>query len=111
MTTAQICRDGIRVRLIKDAERFYLQVQGEADPDDSREDMLPCDPDVLCAVLRGMTYQLVSAASYCVVRRTPANVTIEYKTDSKTQRCEMSSQEFGQLIAPMMPARLRAMLI
>jgi hypothetical protein len=111
MAISEFCKDGIRVRLIREDDVLFLQIMRSDEPDDSREGMTPCDPDVLCAVLRGLTYQLASPAGYCAIHRSGKNVTVEMQSGEVKHRCTMTSDEFAHLIWPVMPIRLRAMLI
>jgi hypothetical protein len=111
MAISEICKDGIRVRLLTEDEQLFLQVLSMDEPEGSREGMTPCDPDVLCSVLRGLTYQLASPAGYCAIRREGATVTIELQSATVRHRCSMTPEQFSHLIWPVMPVRLRAMLL
>lgn len=111
MAISELCKDGIRVRLLMDNERLYLQVYDEdADVEDAARAM-PCDPDALSGVLMGLTYQLSSESTYCVIRRTGPDVSIEFQTGNSRRHCSVTVEEFKRVIMPVMPSRLRAMLL
>jgi hypothetical protein len=111
MSVSELCKDHIRIRLIREDEGLFLQVASEDEPEDSRTGLMPCDPDVLCSVLRGLTYQLSSKDTYCVIRRSGSMIDIEYQRGSDRHKCSLEAEEFARLVAPAMPARLRAMLL
>lgn len=111
MGISEICRDGVRVSLVLEDARLYLQIGLVEPAGDSRPHRMPCDPDVLCAVLRGMTYQVVSREANIILRRSGSEIILEFGTDSERHRCEMSRDDFAKVIAPVMPTRLRAMLL
>jgi hypothetical protein len=88
-----------------------LQVLGSDEPETDHKGAMPCDPDVLVAVLRGITYQLASETGYCAIRRVGPNVSLEYQAGTNRHTCHMSADEYGKLVSPQVPARLRAMLL
>jgi hypothetical protein len=111
METTEICKDGLTVSLTRQNDRVILQIVSYAEPPEPFAGMVPCEPDVLCAVLRGLTYQIASEAMYCLIRRLGGKVTIEGQTGPNRFHCSMSLDEFGHLLSPIMPPRLRAMLL
>jgi hypothetical protein len=111
MSVSELCKDGIRVRLFRKDERLYLQVNSSDDPEDDQRGAMPCDPDVLASVLRGLTYQLASETGYCAIRRVGSDVRLEFQTGSTRQSCDMSVEQFSKLVSPVLPPRLRATLL
>lgn len=111
MGVSEFCKDGVRVRLVKKDDVLYLQIEEMDAPEDSQEGMMPCDPDLLCAVLRGLTYQLASPKAYCMISRHGGLIEFEYQAGNAKHRCSMTAAEFTELASPLLPARLRAVLI
>jgi hypothetical protein len=110
MISSEICRNGLSVRLIEEDERFFLQVSPTHVVDDL-DGMIPCNPEALCSVLQGLTYQLASESGYVVIKRERDDVTLEYQGDSMKEQFRLPVQRFSQAIAPVLPLRLRAMIL
>jgi hypothetical protein len=108
MAAAEICKNGIRVSILSEEDKVSLRL---ARVDSNEGESMPCDPFVLGAVLRGMTYQIASDRVFCVIRRSGSDISLEYQLHGENGHCRLSEQEYRRLIAPVVPSQVRAFLL
>jgi hypothetical protein len=108
---SEISRDGIRIRLKLEDSLLVMQLLPVSDEDPEPIATVQCDPDVLCSVVRGITYQMASESGFCLVRRVGSNVIFNFDVGRGRLQTRLSTEEFKRLVAPVMPLRLQAMLL
>ncbi|AIE85161.1 hypothetical protein [Fimbriimonas ginsengisoli] len=105
MPSVELCSEALRLRLITEDEKCYLQV---SEIDEEVNHRAKTDPYNLLSVLSGLRYHVSAGNSLCTLHRENGDVVVEYQTGNHAPTtCRISVDQFRRFIDQVLPSRSR----